>query len=138
VLGIQGAEHEETAPAASQLVVSKLVCSLAGRTEVVKITPGTLTHRVYGRTTATEQFACNYGLNPDYREKIIQAGLIIAGMDSAEEVTVVELYKHRFFIATLFMPQLSSSPDDPHPLIVAFLKAAQDLQAFRQRSEVKL
>ena len=136
MLGIQDAEHEETAPAASQLVISKLVCSLAGRTEVVTITPDTLMHRVYGGTKATEQFACNYGLNPEYREKISRGELKIAGIDSAEEVTAVELSAHRFFIATLFLPQLSSSPGNPHPLIVAYLKAAQDFQAFRQRSEV--
>ena len=136
MLGIQDAEHEETAPAASQLVISKLVCSLVGRTEVVTITPDTLMHRAYGSTKATEQFACNYGLNPEYREKICRGELKIAGMDSAEDVTAVELSAHRFFIATLFLPQLSSSPDNPHPLIVAYLKAAQDFQAFRQRSEV--
>jgi len=131
VLGIQDAEHEETAPAASHLVISKLVCSLVGRTEVVTIMPDTLTHRAYGRTEAIEQFACNYGLNPEYREKISQGGLKSAGIDSAGEVRVVELSVHRFFIATLFLPQLSSSPDNPHPLIVAYLKATQDFQTFR-------
>ncbi|HEX7555190.1 MAG TPA: hypothetical protein VF338_01095 [Leptolinea sp.] len=136
MLGIQDAEHEETAPAASQLVISKLVCSLVGRTEVITITPDTLMHRVYGSTKATEQFACNYGLNPEYREKISRGELKIAGIDSTKEVMAVELSAHRFFIATLFLPQLSSSPGNPHPLIVAYLKAAQDFQAFRQRSDV--
>jgi len=135
VLGIQDAEHEETAPAASQLVISKLVCSLVGKTEVVTITPDTLMHQVYGKTEVTEQFACNYGLNPAYREKISRGELKIAGTDSEKEVRAVELSAHRFFVATLFLPQLTSSADNPHPLIVAYLKAAQDFQAFRQRSE---
>ena len=36
----------------------------------------------------------------------------------------IESPKHRFFIATLFQPQLSSKPEKPHPIIVEFLRAA--------------
>jgi CTP synthase (UTP-ammonia lyase) len=36
----------------------------------------------------------------------------------------MELMNHRFFVATLFLPQLSSSPATPHPLIMAYLRAA--------------
>lgn len=118
-------------------MISKLVCSLVGRTELVTITPGTVAHLAYGRTEATEQFACNYGLNPEYREKISEKGLKITGMDSEGEARIIELSAHRFFIGTLFLPQLSSSPDNPHPLIIAYLKAAQDFQASRQKSQIK-
>ena len=31
---------------------------------------------------------------------------------------------HAFFIGTLFVPQLRSSPERPHPLVTAFLRAA--------------
>ena len=31
---------------------------------------------------------------------------------------------HPFYVATLFLPQVSSKPKSPHPLIVAYLKAA--------------
>jgi CTP synthase (UTP-ammonia lyase) len=34
-------------------------------------------------------------------------------------------------MATLFLPQLSSSPARPHPLIVAYLQAAQHFHASR-------
>jgi CTP synthase (UTP-ammonia lyase) len=40
-------------------------------------------------------------------------------------VRVVELTRHRFFVATLFVPQLSSRPEASHPLITAFLRAAR-------------
>jgi CTP synthase (UTP-ammonia lyase) len=36
----------------------------------------------------------------------------------------VELPGRRFFIATLYQPQLSSTEDRPHPVIVEFLAAA--------------
>jgi CTP synthase (UTP-ammonia lyase) len=40
------------------------------------------------------------------------------------EVRAIESSKHRFFIATLFQPQLSSKAGSPHPIIVEFLRAA--------------
>jgi CTP synthase (UTP-ammonia lyase) len=129
VLGLQEAEHEETAPEASQLVISKLACSLVGSTEPVTIMPGTLTHQIYGKTKVVEQFACSYGLNPAYAEQITVGGLKIAGLGPDGEVRVVELPAHRFFIATLFLPQLSSTAERPHPLLLAYLKAAQELRA---------
>jgi CTP synthase (UTP-ammonia lyase) len=48
------------------------------------------------------------------------------------EARAVELYAHPFFVATLFQPQLSSSPDKPHPLVTAFVKAAAEFSIRRQ------
>lgn len=133
MLGVHDAEHEETAPDASNLVITKLTCSLIGQAQMIKIVPGTLAHRVYGKEEIVEEFRCNYGLNLEYRDKIGAGGLKVAGVDSNGEVRIVELSDHRFFIATLFLPQLSSSFDMPHCLIVAYLKAAT---VFQRRSEV--
>lgn len=138
MLGICDAEHEETAPDASSLVISKLTCSLVGKTQAIKITPGTHAHRVYEKEEVAEQFRCNYGLNPAYRDQIGNGELQVVGVDPDGEARVVELSHHRFFIATLFLPQFSSSPDMPHPLIVAYLKAALAFQAFQRRSEVQM
>jgi CTP synthase (UTP-ammonia lyase) len=50
---------------------------------------------------------------------------------SKEECRAIESPAHLFFIATLFQPQLSSRHDNPHPLIIAFLKAAGDIHRKR-------
>ncbi len=117
------AEHEETAPDASRLLITKLTCSLVGQTQAIQIVPGTRAYQAYG-SEAIEQFRCNYGLNPAYRDRLVDAGLSISGVDSEGEVRIVELSNHRFFMATLFLPQLASAPEKPHPLIVAYLQAA--------------
>jgi CTP synthase (UTP-ammonia lyase) len=135
VLGIHDAEHEETTPDAPNLVISKLTCSLVGQAQTIKIMPNTLARQVYGKEEIVEEFRCNYGLNPEYRDKISTGGLKVAGVDPNGEVRIVELSDHRFFIATLFLPQLSSSFDMPHRLIVAYLQAAI---AFQRRSEVEI
>jgi CTP synthase (UTP-ammonia lyase) len=118
------AEHEETAPGAATPVVSKLVCSLVGQTQTIQIIPGTRAAQIYGGEAPNEQFRCNYGLNPAFRERIFNGALKISGIDSSGEVRIVEMSTHPFFIATLFLPQLSSNADRPHPLIVAFIKTA--------------
>jgi CTP synthase (UTP-ammonia lyase) len=83
-------------------------------------------------------FRCNFGLNPRYRERILGEPLRVAGVDDEGEVRVVELGNHPFFVATLFLPQLSSTPAAPHPLIVGFLRAAEtfrDSRRFRSQGE---
>jgi len=126
MLGIQDAEHEESAPEASRLLISKLSCSLVGQIERIKIISGTLAQQVYGQEEVTEEYCCNYGLNPEYQAEIGKGALKVVGVNPAGEVRIVELWGHRFFIATLFLPQLSSLPQRPHPLITAYLKEALD------------
>jgi CTP synthase (UTP-ammonia lyase) len=94
---------------------------------------GSLVHRAYGRDEAAEQFRCTFGLNPTYRELVTGKPLRVAGFDREGEVRAVELMNHRFFVATLFLPQLSSSPEAPHPLITTYLKAAVGFHDSRTR-----
>ena len=138
MLGIQDAEHEETAPGASIPFISKLSCSLVGETQIIRITPGTLSFQAYGNDKAIEQFHCNYGLNEEYRDEIGNGELKIVGVDANGDARIVELSNHRFFIATLFIPQLSSSPEVPHLLISAYIKAALAFRVIKQKSEVKM
>jgi len=123
-MGIQDAEHEETAPGAPTLFISKLPRSLVDKTQTIKIVPGSLAYQAYGRSEIKEQFSCNYGFNPRYRDQLACGGLKVTGVDLDGEVRIVELIDHPFYVATLFIPQISSRPESPHPLIVAFLKAA--------------
>jgi CTP synthase (UTP-ammonia lyase) len=124
VLGIEDAEHQESTPGASRLLISKLSCSLVGESERIEIKPGTLAHQVYGNEEAVEKYSCNYSLNPDYREQISQGMLKVVGINAEGAVRVVELEGHRYFMASLFLPQMSSTPAKPHPMIKGYLKEA--------------
>ena len=134
---MQDATHEEIGPDGSIYFISKLSCSLVGETQAVHITPGTMTFHAYGKEKVTEQFNCNYGLNEKYRNEIKKGELKIVGVDNNGEARIVELSNHRFFIATLFLPQLSSTSVLPHPLIVAYLRAAIAFRTWPARSEIK-
>jgi CTP synthase (UTP-ammonia lyase) len=55
---------------------------------------------------------------------IDEGGSRIVGFDNDGEARILEIQEHPFFIATLFVPQLTSSPSNPHPLITAHLGSA--------------
>ena len=131
------AEHEQTAPDAPTLLIRKLTCSLVGKTQTVRIKRGSLAYRAYGQEEVTEQFRCNYGLNPQFRDRVEKGPLKIAGVDLEGEARIAELTDHPFYIATLFLPQISSRPERPHPLIVKYVKAARAFQSSRKQ-EIKI
>lgn len=124
VVGDAGAHHAEYAPAANSLFVTPLSCSLTGRAFDVKITKGSRAHAAYGRATAVERYYCNFGLNPEKEAVLSAAGLRVTGRDHTGEARIVELAGHPFFVGTLFVPQLSSSFGDAHPLVLAFVRSA--------------
>jgi CTP synthase (UTP-ammonia lyase) len=90
----------------------------------VEIEPDSRIEGIYGSKSAFEQYYCNFGLNPEYQQRLHEAGLRIVGRDANGEARILTLPKHRFFAATLFVPQLTSSPDHAHPMIRAFFKTA--------------
>ena len=79
--------------------------------------------KIYGSTRATEQYYCNFAVNPEFLDAVRSGPIEITGSDAEGEVRVVEYPDHPFFIATLFVPQTLSTPGQPHPLINAFLAA---------------
>ena len=113
------------------LLIKRLSCSLVGQKQTIQIKPGTTTSRAYGTATAVEQFQCNYGLNQTHADEIGRGDLKITGNDQAGYVRIVEMARHPFFVATLYLPQINSKPNLPHPLIKAFIAAAYDFQALK-------
>jgi CTP synthase (UTP-ammonia lyase) len=58
-----------------------------------------------------------------FRDTIEKGQLKVAGVDLDGEVRVVEVSDHPFYVGTLYLPQISSAPGSPHPLVVAYLRA---------------
>jgi len=136
VLGYEDAEHAEYDPYASNLFISSLTCSLVGREMVLRFVPGSKVSNIYGAVEARERYYCNFGVNLDVVPLLKQGPMNVVGSDDEGEIRVLELPDHPFFIATLFVPQTSSWPDRPHPLVTAFLKAAIETQDGRRVTTV--
>ncbi|MFW5853368.1 MAG: CTP synthase [Patescibacteria group bacterium] len=87
----------------------------------------TLAYSVYKNTEISERHRHRFEVNPEYIARLDEAGLVFSGtspdnrlMEIAELPTTI----HPFFMATQFHPEFKSSPLKPHPLFVAFVKAA--------------
>ncbi len=92
----------------------------------INIIPDSLAFQIYRSASIEETFNCNYELNPVYRGLLEATGLKVSGVSEAGAARIIELPDHRFFVATGFVPQLSSAENRPHPLITAFLAAAAE------------
>lgn len=123
VLNLKDAEHVEYNPYASNLLISRLECSLAGQVLTIEINEDSRVFSIYKKQFIKEHYYCNFGLNPKYQEILDKGGLRVVGVDENNEARILELADHVFFVATLFVPQLNSSPANPHPLLLAFLEA---------------
>jgi CTP synthase (UTP-ammonia lyase) len=123
-------------------VITPLSCSLPNRREGgpkasgeerLQILPGTRLHSICGSEDDSEQYYCNYGVNEEYEKQFQASRLRVSARGIHGETRAVELPDHRFFIATLFQPQLSSRPETPHPFWLAFLRAALRFQKSRSK-----
>lgn len=136
VLGFRDAQHAEYDPYASDLFVSELACSLAGRELLLHCAPDSLVAGAYGALTAVEEYYCNFGVHPD-KVGLLKAGpLRITGWDAEGAIRVIELPGHPFFVGTLFVPQARSTPERPHPLVTSFLTAVAETEHRAGRAAV--
>jgi CTP synthase (UTP-ammonia lyase) len=140
VVGMADANSAENAPGAGQIVITPVDCErtpgapkLSGKLSGLRIRPGSYLHSFYGKDAVEEGFFCNFEVNPDFEWAFIEAGFPFVARGEHQEPRAIESQAHRFFIATLFQPQLSSEPGKPHPIIVAFLRAAAEWKT--QKSE---
>jgi CTP synthase len=94
-----------------------------------KLSEGTVARDAYGKDEVNERHRHRYEVNPEYIEQLQKAGLVFSGRSpSGKLMEIAELPKseHPFFLGTQFHPELTSRPLEPHPLFVAFLKAASE------------
>jgi CTP synthase (UTP-ammonia lyase) len=126
VCGLDGVTHAEVAPAAEQLLITPLDCSLLGEEATVVVTPGTKAAEAMGSGPVTERFFCRFGLNLDYLQVLVANGLVFSGRDERGDPRIAELPEHPFYVGSLFQPELSSGSGWAHPLIVAFAAAVRE------------
>ena len=135
VAGLPSADHAETNPAADDLVVKPLTCSLVETLGRIHFSPGSRLREIYAADSAEEGYHCSYGVNPAYRPRLERAGLRFTAFASVgdcgsaanlDEIRGVELPpdRHPFFIATLFQPERAALCGQTPPIVRAFVAAA--------------
>ncbi len=99
-----------------------------------KIRRGTTLHTIYKKDLIYERHRHRYEFNNKYKNQLTGLGLIISGTSPDRKlVEAVELpkSKHPFFIGTQFHPEYKSTPLNPHPIFIEFIKAAYGQTKFR-------
>jgi CTP synthase len=90
-----------------------------------KIEKDSLANKIYGTLEISERHRHRYEMNNIYVDMLSQKGLVPSGKNlETGLVEIVEIPAHPFFIGVQFHPELKSTPENPHPLFVALVKAA--------------
>jgi CTP synthase (UTP-ammonia lyase) len=137
VANMTNAVHTELTPKTDMPLLIPVACTvdtpkkkghrLEGEMKI-SVVPGTTAFKLYGKTEITESFACSYELNPEYKDRLVENGLTISGWSEDAKARIIELHSKRFFMGTGFLPQLNSTPENPHRIILAFTKAASETE----------
>ncbi len=93
------------------------------------LTPGSHAHTAYGQTTIQERHRHRFEFNNLYRQPFEEQGMCFSGINpNSNLVEIAELDDHPFMLGSQFHPEFLSRPNNPHPLFVAFIKAAIQYQ----------
>lgn len=135
-LGLEGANSTEIDPATQYPVIDLMPEQLAveakGATmrlgaHEVRIQPGTLAERLYGRRRVWERHRHRYEVNPNYFSKLEQGALVFSGRSlDGRRMEILELPSQYFFMATQFHGEFRSRPTNPSPPYYGLVKASLD------------
>ncbi len=134
VLGLDKAnsaefDSETPHPVIDLMEAQKEITSKGGTMRLGKypceVKPGSLAHRIYDAESIEERHRHRYEVNSEYLDKLSDAGLKASGMSPDGALCeMVELEGHPWFFGCQFHPEYKSRPTRPHPVFVAFVRAA--------------
>src|SRR5262249_2437659 len=117
------------------IVITPVYCDVPGKSArlvgegVVQPVPGSLFETLCGRGELRGEFFCSFETNEAFVQRWEAAGLRVAAQGVNGGLRALALSSTRFFVASLFQPQLSSSARFPHPLVEGFLRACASREA---------
>jgi len=84
-----------------------------------------LAQKVYKANTIQERHRHRFEFNNKYKDQIEAAGMIATGLNpDTNLVEIIEIPDHPWFVGVQYHPEYKSTVANPHPLFVAFIKAA--------------
>lgn len=90
-----------------------------------RLVPGTRAAEAYGVEEVSERHRHRFEFNNAYRKVLEGAGLVLSGLSPDDRlVEIAELADHPFMLGSQFHPEFRSRPNRPHPLFLAFIRAA--------------
>jgi CTP synthase len=133
VAGLEGANSSEfdakTAYPVVDILAGQDLRALGGTMRLgsypCKIAPETKAEAAYGGQLIFERHRHRYEVNPRFRRRLEEAGLVCSGESpDGTLVEMVELRDHPWFVAGQFHPEFKSRPDRAQPLFRDFVGAS--------------
>ena len=98
--------------------------------------PDTIAYEAYGKPLVHERHRHRFELNNSFRELLQKNGMRFSGLSpDGRLVEIAELADHPFMVGTQFHPEFLSRPNRPHPLFVAFVRAARQRAGLEMPNE---
>src|SRR5690606_9421777 len=86
---------------------------------------GSLVSKIYKNTNIRERHRHRYEFNGTYKAQMEAAGMVATGLNpDTGLVEIIEIPSHPWFVGVQYHPEYKSTVANPHPLFVAFVKAA--------------
>ena len=93
-----------------------------------KIEDDTLAKQVYRKRDISERHRHRYEFNNAYLKAYEKSGMVASGINpQGKLVEIVEIKGHPWFMGVQFHPEYRSTVAKPHPLFIAFVKAAMSI-----------
>ncbi len=90
-----------------------------------KVEFGSKLYECYNEEMIFERHRHRYEYNNDYREQLVDAGLLIGGTSPDERIVeTVEIKENDYFVGVQFHPEFKSRPNKPHPLFTGLIRYA--------------
>ncbi|WP_074408629.1 MULTISPECIES: CTP synthase [Aquimarina] len=91
----------------------------------------------YGKSMIAERHRHRYEYNNNYKEQLEKAGLRTTGVNPKTGlVEIVEIPDHPWFVGVQYHPEYKSTVANPHPLFIAFIRAAVEYSKKNKNAKV--
>ena len=146
VLGLKDANSTEMNPKTDNPVIDmmedqKTIVNKGGTMRLgswaCQLVPDSIARKVYKSDAISERHRHRYEFNGKYKEQIEAAGMKATGLNpDTGLVEIIEIPSHPWFVGVQYHPEYKSTVANPHPLFVAFVKAA--LKHKKEKAHAKM
>ena len=92
--------------------------------QLCKLKKNSKTHKMYKKNEIVERHRHRYEVNPLFKDDMINKGLEVVGTSvDGKLVEMIEIPKHKWFVACQFHPEFTSNPRDGHPIFNSYIKS---------------
>jgi CTP synthase len=134
VLGIKDADSTEMNPNTKNPVIDlmedqKTITDKGGTMRLgswaCDLKMGSAVRDIYKAESIKERHRHRYEFNGKYKDQMEAAGMLASGLNpDTGLVEIIEIPSHPWFVGVQYHPEYKSTVASPHPLFVAFVKAA--------------